>query len=481
MLARARTMKNFLSKKPSPIVFLTMFLCALAVRALVFYTYVQHEERYCQSDSLGYHICAIDIARGNGMTDVTGKPHFWRTPGYPALLAPCYDLQQAPTYSLAAHEDSIIFVLWIQIIFCSLLPILFYFIGYFLTHSTLLGYILAFIGIIHPGSVLASAFLLTDGPGQVFFSLFLMCFFRNFRFPRSTQLPYLYLTVAALALSAYTWMRPMGQFVALGAAVIMLLAHYPWKENVKRTLYFLVIFFVSIMPWYVRNYNLTGKLFFCPLFGLYLNAFNAPKIKARVENIPLEQAHKALSLEAGYLNRDEIIKYAHDNSPYKVCHEQVCLRPAWPWITQYPGYFIYDWITEVTKTTFDLYSYQFVALHNNCFKWDPLIEYLPTKLAETLYTKPLPWYMRLIAYVELLFEVLVWLGIFVGLWLVMYSKKFRQSYANLWIPCGMMIGAAVVQTGGFGYARLRLPIEPLICLLGIMFWYWFLVLRKKQT
>ncbi len=61
------------------------------------------------------------------------------------------------------------------------------------------------------------------------------------------------------------------------------------------------------------------------------------------------------------------------------------------------------------------------------------------------------------------------------------NKNFRRKFLALWMGCGIMMGAVLCQTGGFGYARLRLPIEPLIILLGLVFWYWLYLEHSKKT
>jgi len=43
----------------------------------------------------------------------------------------------------------------------------------------------------------------------------------------------------------------------------------------------------------------------------------------------------------------------------------------------------------------------------------------------------------------------------------------------LWLKAGVMIAAVLGMTGGFGYARLRMPVEPLLVLLSLTFWYYF--------
>lgn len=460
---------DFLNKPATGVTFLIFFIAAFAVRAGVFYYYIQHEQRYCQPDTPGYAAPGLALYKGMGMSMPNGQPVFWRTPGYPAFLAPFFSCSPTDSWHFDAHEEAYTYALWLQILWCSLLPILGYILAWIVTGSLLISYIVAAISIVHPGFVLASTFLLTDGPAQIFFVIFLICLLKNLSLVDRIKRPYLHLALAALALSAYTWMRPMGQFVAVAALLIFCFFPVSFKEKCKQALFFIVIFTLSISPWFIRNYNLTGKVFFCPLFGLYFNVFNAPKIRARVEHIPHELAWKKQCKEAEQEVVKEYQAYAVTGNPNVIVNEMICMKPAIPWMLNYPHYFVYDWVVEVCKTTFDLYSYQFVSLYNNTFKWDPLVEYIGDKFADTLYRKDLPWYIRLLAYFELFSEIWLWIGIFAGL-VLLVRPDFRKKYLFLWIPCGLLMGAVLCQTGGFGYARLRLPIELLIIILGLVFW-----------
>ena len=499
---------SFLFHKPTKLHYLILFLLAFAVRAGVFYWYIAPQERYGQPDSNDYHYTAVTMSKGLGMYRLNGQPFFWRTPGYPWYLSAFYDENQPISPHFSDYKESQQTAIWFQILLCSLLPILFFWLAYVLTNMTLIGWLMALIGIIHMGFVLASTFLLTDALASLLFILFLIFFFKSFRWSGDESLVpdgneqnnslnnankslvhhalksikdphYGSLVLAALMLAAYTWLRPMGQFVALIAAVLPLFSALGWKIKIKQVALFLGVFFLAIFPWFWRNYQLTERWFFCPLFGLYLNAFNAPKILARTANIPLKEAHKRLQYDASYYIAKEQEQAAFEVSGRVVVNELVCLKSALPIITEHPGYFLYDWITEVCKTTFDLYASQLVAFAKNTFRWDPIVEYLDEKIADCLWGESQQWWMLLLAWLELISALLVWVGIFAGLWffvaqpLIIGKRELLYSYGFLWLKTGILIGAVVMQTGGFGYARLRLPIEPLMLILGIAFWLWW--------
>lgn len=469
----------FLQRKATVFDFFMLFLCAFALRALVLFAYIQYNERYCQPDSMDYHVSAFCLTHGFGMTRPdTGQPIFWRTPGYPWFLKFFYDKNMC-TSDFSAHHWIHKKALFVQVALCSMLPLLCYWLAWILTSSFVISWLCAVIGMIHPGFILASNFLLTDGIAQLFFMLFLIFFFQLFSLCGEKILRWLSFTstviIAALSLAIYTWMRPMGQFVMLFAVLLLLCSRQNWFKKLLISGSFVGLFFVAISPWFYRNYQLTGKLFFCPLFGLYFNVFNAPKILARTTNIPLKDAHSQLTQQAGKIIWQEMQWRKLSGNKKIVCQELMCLQTAWPHIAAHPFYFMYDWTVEVIKTTFDLYTYQLVSLVHNCFKWDPLVEYLPEKLQDALYKKELPFFARLLAWLELIFNLFLWIGIFAGIWKYIIVALWQRSLTcpaqtALWLKCGLMVIAVVAQTGGFGYARLRLPVEMLIIITGLSYW-----------
>lgn len=467
---------------------------AFLLRALVFWGYIRHEERYCQPDSNDYHFATLCLTNGMGMYDIrNGRPLFWRTPGYPYYLSHFYtDRTVQHDLRFTPHAEEQQHAIWLQILLCSLLPLLMFALAWILTRSKKVAWYASGVSVFHVGFVLASTFLLTDALAMLFFLGFLIFFFAAIPWfsEQSPRLPRLIgkhpqrcLIFSALLLAMYTWIRPHGQFVALCGGIIIFISHMSWgtrslKKQIMPAALFLITFIAAIAPWCYRNYQITGSPFFCPLFGLYFNVFNAPKIVARVEKVPLQVAHKNLSVAAAHEVYKTMQEYHATQSPYVVCQENICMRTAWPVIKAHPFLFIRDWIVETTKTTFDLYSYQLVALYHNCFKWDPMVEYLPEKIAACLWEKELPAYMRLIAWLEALWMLCIWIGILGGFfqWILVpwHKKKWparTQHDAAVWLICGAFCALVALQTGGFGYARLRLPIEPLMIIVGLYFWF----------
>lgn len=447
-------------------------LLALAVRAITFSNFTSLHERFRQPDSLDYHYAALYIKHGYGMTEPgKNRPLFWRTPGYPAYLATFYQAFNAPAAAkLSYARHALNYALWTQIIICSLLPILVYLLAYSMFANTTISLISAFLVAISPGFVLTSGYLLTDGLGSLLFILFLLFFWRAFFQHKKRSL--FFACAAALALGVYTWFRPMGQFIGIAATAFALFSPLPWRKKTVHAALFLAVFLMSLAPWAIRNYRLTGDYFFCPLGGLYLNVFCAPKIMARVKNIPLETAHKNLTHAAAQELHYEIERRTAVGDSRIVCGENWCMKTAWPIISSHPLYFLWDWLIQVLKTTFDLHSSQFVYFARNTFWYDPLIEYLGEKTSDVLWKEKISFTMRIIAWLELILSLFVWSGLLGGTWFFLIKNK--NSLRSAWLMITFFSIITVCQSGGYGYARLRLPIEPLMMIGAAAFWWWYL-------
>ena len=483
-----------LSCSPRTKHFVLLFFISFLLRAAVFLFFIQPHGYYKQPDSVDYHTSAASIAYGVGMhRPDNGEPIFWRTPGYPLYLAFFYTLFGLKSFDFKANAPAQSTSIWIQILFSSLIPIIIFFLAFMLTQTYLIAWASSLVAVFHPGMVLASTYLLTEGIALVFFYLFLLFLYPS---TRPNGLPQdergkkkqrnwiVSITLAALMLSVYTWMRPMGEIIAIvSTGLLLFCARGSWKISFKKGTLFFLVFFASISPWYVRNYQLTGEWFFCPTSGPYFNCFCAPKILRRISNKPLEECHKLLQQAAGIeLHKKRIALQGTGTfvSPL------VCKKVAVPLLLAHPWYFMYDWAKEVVKTTFDLYASQLVAMANGSYFYDPIEEFLTEKIAACLYAEQMPLFMRLVAWLEFIFSLFLWFGIFAGSWLFLIkplffkSSTFIKKMQWLWFTTGIMIGAAIAPSGGFGYARLRLPVEPLLIILSLTFWYWTFYKEKMN-
>ncbi len=453
-----------------------LYSAAFITRALVMIFLIQPNEYYKQADSTDYHNCAITMAIGNGMNRPdTHEPIFWRTPGYPSYLAAFYTYYGVNSADFSRNAPAQLASIWVQIALTSLIPLIAFSLAMTLTHIPLIAYALAAITIIHPGLVLASSYLLTEGLALIFFYLFLLFFYRIIC---TKTTPWKNILLAVINLSLYTWMRPMGEFLALFCAIIILFfAHFPFKKRAMLALTFAALFFATLSPWYLRNHRLTDEWFFCPTIGTYLNVFSAPKIVRRTTGKSLIECHKLLQHNAAI----ETLKRKNElQGTGKFVSHNICKKTCYPIIAQHPFYFMYDWIAEVIKTTLDLYSYQLIPMLDDSYWYDPIEEYLPEKITACLYNHAMPIHYRLVCWLEFITNIILWIGLFGGLWVFVINPivrrktvtPFQRAMQPIWLISIALIGIIVGMTGGFGYARLRLPAEPLIIILSLTFWYW---------
>lgn len=464
--------------------YLIVLLIAFLLRALTFTLYIQHNQRYRQPDTLDYHFCALSLYAKNDMCRLDdGKPIFWRTPGYPFFLTLFYKWFGVTNYTLESAEKPIKAALWTQIIIDSCIPLIILLLAWIITHSAFIALIAAWIVALCPGFILISTYLLSEAVALVFFFLFLLTFYLLIQKKQGSS--WLLMAIAAgFLLGITTWIRPMGQFLAVATALFLLLFDCTaLRIRLKKIILFLLIFFITISPWYLRNHTLTGQWFFCPMFGVYLTTFNAPKIVRRIKKMPLNDCIKLL-----YKYSEEDIRHAREKiiGTNKIVSQEAAMGTvARAILLAHPFYAFYDWTKEVLKTTFDLYSYQIVALVHNSYKYDPIEEFLTEKWQDSLYHKSLHPLVRALVWLEVLYTIILWLGIFLGFYSFiakpMGHKGLPALTANpnrLWLVTLLFALAIVGMTGGFGYARLRLPAEPLFIIIAL--WGWCTVYKKRH-
>lgn len=470
-----------------------LFIAAFLLRALIFGFFVQHEFRYQQADSMDYHNCATCIKYTGGMSFPWGQPIFWRVPGYPVYLTFFYNLFDSGTEfqdAQAAHKAAI----WVQLFFCSFIPILIFFLAMSLTSNLLISWLAAWISVIHLGFVLSSTYILSDALALLFIVLFLIFFYKSFRLIGEAKTndsfrDYLVnASIAALFLAIYAWIRPNGQFTVVVAIILLLFGACAWRQKLIKIAFFAALFYGLIGGWIIRNYIHTGHLFYCPMSGPVLQSFCVPKLFRYETGRSFEECWRAVMTRTTQIIAHEMERIPRENPGMWASRELVCQQLAIPQIMKHPFVFLWEWVKEVGKTTFDLYSSQIVCMVNKSHTYDQLEEFLAEKLKLCLYAQPMSIGLHIIIWLEFLCALLKWIGLFAGCWVFLIRpifNRFRVSNAIkrmsfLWLKVGFFVGSMLFMTGGFGYARLRLPVEPLLIILSLTFWYWFFVKENNE-
>lgn len=472
----------FAQSRPTKTQFLLLFLAAFAVRGVVFESFIRPAQRYHQPDSGDYHVCSVLLAYFKTFVRVdTGEPVFWRTPGYAAYLYPFYKLFPSTDAKFETHAQAHRWAIRFQILISSVIPWLLYLLAFELTGSTLIGWLLALMSVVHLGFVLASTYLLTDALASIFFYLFLICLAKTWLHAGQLQHNtrwYWLMVGAAATLGIYTWMRPNGEFYAIVAALVMLcMPSLSWWDRIKKPLLFILVFFASLSPWYIRNYQHTGHFFFCPMAGVYLNSFCVPKILRRLTTNTFTECANMAHGTVAQLTQQKAQQAKEAGDTRVVSGYLIAKEVAYPIIKGYPLYFLQDWIAEVWKTVFDLFSHQLVAIVQNCYQWDPPEEFLSKKL-QTVLLGPIPLWIKLLGWLELLLYIIMWIGVVRGFAQFVYRPLLAwwrhgtplPASTIVWLVCLVLFWGFVIQTGGFGYARLRIPVEPLVIIASLM-WY----------
>jgi glycosyltransferase involved in cell wall biosynthesis/4-amino-4-deoxy-L-arabinose transferase-like glycosyltransferase len=220
------------------VAFAIRFSYFLAVRIFV------GEHGFIFGDGLQYMELAQSLLAGKGFL-IGGEPFFFRTAGYPMLLAAGLVLFRSVTG----------FILF-QIVIASLLPLLVYRLGMRLRLGVRASWIAAWIMALEPHMIFYGNFVLTE---IVFTGLLLLAFLATFRAMETKRVADS--VRAGLLFGLGMFVKPLFQIFP----PILFVFFLPWVKKISwRTAlkHFAIIFSVAILcmvPWMVRNSVTFGK------------------------------------------------------------------------------------------------------------------------------------------------------------------------------------------------------------------------------
>jgi 4-amino-4-deoxy-L-arabinose transferase-like glycosyltransferase len=416
-----------------------IFLAAFFVYAVFFYLFLYNNPCALMYDSAHYHEGAVGILQQGAFVDVGGQPLFHRLPGYSFFLAGLYFLTNV----------NVCAALMVQLIFAAALPVLIYRIANQLTNSEPLARVTGVLGVIAPGYMIFAGLVMSE----ILFSLLFLCFVSLFLHSMSKPTQVLPVAGAGVFLGLTSLVRPVGHLL-VPAILLFILLFFKGALllRVKQCGFFAGSWLFIVGPWLVRNFLLTGYLFFHTLPGQHFINHVAARIVADGDKIAYGDAKKRVYTELHDEEARLIKELARKPMDIETC--KLFERITIDIVKNYPLSFLKLAVTNCCKTMCALYSSELLVIDANGIL--PSYDRAgPVKtIKRYLYPQVHNRGILFVIYFEILLLLLSILGTCLAV--TRYWRIFFQPGTVLVVG---LVGFFVAISFGCGYARLRLPIE----------------------
>ncbi len=230
----------------------------------------------------GYYEITQNLLQGNGFSRSAINapavvPDSVRMPLYPLLIA----------FMVWLTGNFKIFLLF-QIVIGSFIPILARKIAFMLTAKDTIAIMVGLFLALEPLNAWLSTFLLTE----TFFTFFFLSaciYFLSYLDQRKI----FHLALCGLLLGVATLVRPTTQFLPILLAILLLIKHWQYRREIVKAIFvFLLVFYCTLTPWMVRNYNVFGSAALNVQSTSILYAFFVPSVIALEEHISFGEAQR---------------------------------------------------------------------------------------------------------------------------------------------------------------------------------------------
>ena len=418
---------------------IVLFFISLITHVLFFYCFFYPNPCLLSFDSAHYHEMACALKNNFCFCSSDGVPYFYRLPGYPVFLAGIYSILGVNPY----------YVIGVQIVLASFMPVLVFFLSKrFFAVGRVAG-LAALMTAVHPAFFIFPCMLMSEILFVFLFTIFLIKFIHGLETYFKPTLPFL----AGLVLGVISLIRPLG--LPLVLACIFLTIIYPGLNVFCRFLKSFMLFVgwgLVIGIWLLRNFLLTGTLFLHTFSGPHLLNHGATRIIMETHHISYEKAKELVQKALETIQKEP-----------QVTHSCLQEKYAWDIMMRYPSTTIQFFIKNSIKTTISLYSAEllFVDSGGKLPPYDNKRTYadmIKRFLFPAVHNRAIPF----VIYYELMYIIFLFAG-FV-LFLVQSTRVWPLMLMLTFIA--LFIGMSCV----CGFARLRLPIEPLL-IIGAAYFY----------
>lgn len=439
---------------------LLLFAFALILRVGLFLSFTCHEQHaWIYFDSNQYHAIAQQLVLGNGISSEPGAPNFYRLPGYPIFLSGCYQL----------FGSSGALALWLQIIIASCIPLLIFLLSLALfpekiTWARCAGIVAA----LHVGFVLYAGMIATEPLCLFFLLLFFIIFFRSYN-----QLSPKKLCIAGIMLGMASMMRPFGHYVLFIALIMVIFSRNNYKSKIYSGISMSLGWLLVVTPWLVRNFLLSGYVFFHTLPGIHFLQYSAANIVMLRDGCDYLQARRLVLDEW----QQQIVEQEHKEKRCLHEYERCCLgeKLASSYIKKYPLYACKYSCIQIAKTCMALYSSHIILADAKVWPDCGPSVTLWTKMKRFLLPDLQNNFLIAVIYGEIVLFALMLVGILLFLNMLFFEKHLYVMFLKT-MP---FVGLFIAITLAYGCARLRMPCEPFLILFATAGWLSFFDKRKS--
>ncbi|MCK4650880.1 hypothetical protein KAT08_01770 [Candidatus Babeliales bacterium] len=466
------TYNLFFILKKEKIFLILIFLLSFILNFSFFHFFLKHEKDiYFTKDSNEYHSVAVQIAKGNGITDLKGNEFYNRVPGYSLFLSFCYKLFNFDI------EKSI----YLQIFLSSFISILIFLLSLVIfQNKILLAKISCIFFTFHVGTIIYSGSLMSEVIFMLFFLFFCILFFSTFDLffcEYSVRFfSYSKLFFAGIFLGIASLIRPVGHFIIVISVIIFLFSNLDFLKKLIGSSFLIFGWSLIIFWWILRNFLFTGEIFFHSMSGDHFLNFLSVDVVCQQTLIPFNKTRNKLLGESRELILNEEKKIGKKLNKIQRC--KISEKIAFKYLKKFPFGTIKRCLINILKTLFCFYSRPLLykrlphlVTYNyfNSFSssWYKVKSFLVSIFSDK--------FMVFLVYYELLWMMIIFLGFFGGIIL---------SFLKIYLLCELLkilpfIFLLLFLTIGVGFARLRFPIEPFLIIFSSYFWIY--IFKKRVS
>ncbi len=432
-----------------------LLIFSFIVRLLIFIRFQPWNDLVVQKqilifDSLGYHHLANSI-----LQHFSFNGDAFRTPGYPFFVAIVYGIFGNQPYT----------ALFVQIFLNLFSIVLMYKIGKVL-FSEKIGFLAALLFSLDVHHTIFIFYLLTE---TIYTTIFLAGLYYYICAIQQKKTAYFILAGVIYGCSAL--IRPISQYYIAGILLFTLMWFYKeWKNGLRFSTLLAAAYFITIMPWCMRNYTTYGHFALSNIKGYNLLFWNASYYESKRLHKPIEEVN------ADFIEELKKMGWTPASNPFD--KERYDGELAGKILKAHFPDYLKTHLIGTVKIHLSVGTQSLTdVLHIPAKKWTEEEKYTNgvTALVKKFFATKTIYEILLGSFVAI-FLTIVYIFAAIGVWRMVKEKQVLMML--------FLLGSAgyfALISGIISYARYRLPSIPFYILLACVGIVWWLEKRKQKT